>query len=52
MEVIAGSENKKRSRDGTPLESTFNCPWGITFDQKTNTCFVTDCNNHKIRVIK
>lgn len=50
VEAFAGS-GEKGERDGMPLESQFSSPQGLTIDLKTNTCFVADYFNNKIRAI-
>lgn len=52
VEVFAGTSNTGGFRDGTSQESEFNCPNGIAIDHKTNTCFITDVKNNRIRAIK
>lgn len=46
--ILAGS-GKAGHKDGAPLECEFNCPAGVAFDPKTNTCYVVDRDNHRIR---
>lgn len=49
-EIFAGG-SIKGDIDGSPLESTFNWLVGLTVDTSTNTCFVSDHFNNKIRAI-
>lgn len=49
-EIFAGS-GRKGNNDGLSHESEFDCPYGIVYDNETNTCFITDARNHRIRAI-
>lgn len=50
MDIFAGGE--RGDKDGKPKECSFDNPSGLAVDESTNTCFVADTDNHKIRAIK
>jgi len=51
VEVFAGS-GKQGEKDGDPLECSFHGPRGIAIDTKSQTLFVSDHDNHRVRSIK
>lgn len=50
VEVFAGRE-EKGSKDGPALESRFDIPSGVAVDSTTNTCYLADSRNNRIRKI-
>lgn len=51
VNIFAGTGNAGSS-DGAPLQCSFNIPHGISVDEKTNTCFITDPGDHRVRALK
>jgi sugar lactone lactonase YvrE len=48
--LFAGANDSPGNRDGTGAEARFNSPRGIAFDGSSGRIYVTDTNNHAIRV--
>ena len=48
-EVIAIIGSVEGKEDGSPEKCRLNGPTGITYDERTNTCYVSDFGNHCIR---
>ncbi len=49
VETIAGS-GVQGDEDGELQDSKFNHPHSLCVDHSSNTCFVSDTFNHKVRV--
>lgn len=46
--VVAGTDFAGK-QDGSPTLACFNSPSGIALDEKTNTIYVTESENHNVR---
>jgi hypothetical protein len=51
VSTLCGCARKSGHQDGKGSNALFNTPTGIAIDNSTGTLFVTDCNNHCIRVV-